>query len=107
GRAVLNPGTPRERALPPLSDGTILTCGDVLRLETGGGGGWGHPFDRPADQVLEDVRAGFVGADAARDLYGVAITGDAVDEVATRRLRAARPAPPGLFHRGGYRDHVA
>ena len=41
GRAVVNPGTPGERALAPLSDGTILTRGDILRLETGGGGGWG------------------------------------------------------------------
>jgi N-methylhydantoinase B len=107
GRAVLNPGTERERALPPLSDGTILTRGDVFRLETGGGGGWGHPFDRPPAQVLEDVRSGFVSDQAARALYGVAIAGDAVDEGATRRLRADRPAPQGLFHRREYRDAVA
>ena len=107
GGAVVNPGTPEERALPPLSDGTILVRGDVFRLETGGGGGWGHPFDRPPDQVLEDVRGGFVSAEAARRLYGVAIAGGAVDAEATRRLRADRPAPAGLFHRGGYRDAVA
>ena len=35
-----------ERALKPLSDGNVLKAGDVIRLETGGGGGWGHPFDR-------------------------------------------------------------
>lgn len=107
GRAVVNPGTPRERPLPPLSDGTILVRGDVFRLETGGGGGWGHPFDRPAAQVLEDVRAGFVSAEAARAQYGVVLGGDAVDAAATQRLRADRPAPQGLFHRREYADHVA
>jgi N-methylhydantoinase B len=56
GRAVVNPGTPHERKLAPLSDGTVLRRGDILLLETGGGGGQGHPLDRPAEQVLQDVR---------------------------------------------------
>lgn len=107
GRAVVNPGTPEERELPPLSDGTILARGDVFRLETGGGGGWGHPFDRPPAQVLEDVRAGFVSAVAARAQYGVAIADGAVDAAETQRLRADRPVPQGLFHRRAYADHVA
>ena len=37
-----------------------LKRGDILRIETGGGGGHGHPFDRPAEKVLEDVLGGFV-----------------------------------------------
>jgi N-methylhydantoinase B len=87
GRAVVNPGTPHERKLAPLSDGTVLRRGDILLLETGGGGGQGHPFDRPAEQVLLDVRDGFVSIEAARRDYGVSIVGDAVDEVDTRLLR--------------------
>lgn len=106
GRAILNPGTPRERFLPTLSDGTVLERGDVLRIETGGGGGWGHPFDRPPDQVLADVGGGFVSPDAARSLYGVAIRGGVIDAAGTAALRKARPAA-GLFHREGYRDAVA
>ena len=73
GRAVVNPGTPHEQVLAPLSDGTVLRRGDILLLETGGGGGHGHPFDRPAEQVLQDVRDGFVSVEAARRDYGVAI----------------------------------
>jgi N-methylhydantoinase B len=92
GRAVINPGTPRERKLPPLSDGTVLRRGDILLLETGGGGGHGDPLDRPAEQVLQDVLDGFVSIEAARRDYGVAIAGDAVDDVATRDLRNAVPA---------------
>jgi N-methylhydantoinase B len=89
GRAVINPGTPHERKLAPLSDGTVLRCGDILLLETGGGGGHGDPFHRPADHVLQDVRDGFVSVEAARRDYGVVIVGSVVDEAATRRLRAA------------------
>jgi N-methylhydantoinase B len=107
GRAVVNPGTPAERVLPALCDNITLVRGDVMRLTTGGGGGWGHPFDRPAAQVRADVRGGFVSAEAAAALYGVVLAGDTMDEDATRRRRADRPNTAGLFHRGEYRDAVA
>lgn len=103
GSAVVNPGTPGERRLAPLSDGNMLRHGDVLRVVTGGGGGCGHPFDRPPASVLEDVRGGFVSADAARSLYGVAVTDRGIDADATAQLRAARPLARN-FHRTEYVD---
>ncbi len=106
GRCVLNPGTPGERELPPLSDGTMLKRGDVVRLQTGGGGGWGHPFDRTPELVLADVIGGFTSVAAAARDYGVAIHEGVVDLAATAALRADRPAT-GLFHRREYADHVA
>jgi N-methylhydantoinase B len=103
GRALVNPETPGERVLSPLSDGNRLVRGDILRIETGGGGGYGHPFDRPAARVLEDVLGGYVSADAARTLYGVEVSSGRLDEVATQRLRANRPATR-RFHRKDYVD---
>ena len=55
GSCLVNPGRPDERRLAPMSDGNVLRRGDVLRLATSGGGGWGHPFDRPLDRVRRDV----------------------------------------------------
>ena len=103
GRAVVNPGTPHERTLAPISDGNVFTRGDILLLETGGGGGYGHPFDRPPNQVLHDVLDRFVSPEAARMEYGVAITDGVVDEAETTRLRQHRPAT-GRFHRREYVD---
>ena len=103
GRATVNPGTERERVLAPLSDGNRLVRGDILRMETGGGGGHGHPFDRPAERVLEDVLGGYVGVDAARDNYGVVIADGAIDRQATTALRKKRPATR-RFHRQEYVD---
>ena len=61
---------------------------DRLRLEMAGGGGFGHPHDRPAEQVAEDVRNGIVSVSSARDCYGVALDADGcVDEAATAGLR--------------------
>lgn len=103
GRAVINPGTPQERVMAPLSDGNRLKRGDILRIETGGGGGYGHPHDRPPAEVLDDVLGGFVSRAAAERLYGVAIDGHAVDEARTAALRADR-YPAKAFHRNEYVD---
>jgi N-methylhydantoinase B len=103
GRAVVNPGTPRERVLAPLSDGNRLVRGDILLIETGGGGGHGHPFDRPPEAVLADVEGGFVSAASAARDYGVALRGGGLDVAATASLRADRPAAKA-FHRGEYAD---
>jgi len=106
GGAVVNPGRDDERRLAPLSDGNRLRKGDILRLETGGGGGRGHPYDRPADLVLRDVLDGFVSVEAAARLYGVIIREAALDEAATAARRAQRPVA-GAFHRTEYVDALA
>jgi len=108
GRCVVNPGRPDERELSPLSDGNIIRRGDIIRVETGGGGGWGHPFDREPARVLADVRGGFVSRVSAERDYGVLLAADGrmVDEAATARRRADRP-PARLFHRHAYAESLA
>jgi len=107
GRCVLNPGSPKERVLPPLADGTIVRRGDVIRLETGGGGGWGHPFDREPSQVRDDLLGGFISAESALEDYGVVMSGEEclVDEAATAERRKRRQ-PSKRFHRHEYRDEL-
>ncbi len=93
GRAVVNPGQPGERVLRPLSDGNRLRHGDVLRIETGGGGGRGDPHERPAALVAQDVADGFVSQAAALRDYGVALLPDGrVDEAATAVQRGLQRA---------------
>jgi N-methylhydantoinase B len=103
GRAVVNPGTPHERLLAPLSDGNKLKRGDIFCLETGGGGGHGHPHDRPAEDVLNDVLGGFVSRAAAAQHYGVVVQDFEIDQGATAALRAKR-TPVKAFHRNEYVD---
>lgn len=107
GRAIVNRGRPDERLLPPLSDGNVLKRGDVVRIETGGGGGWGHPYDREPERVLADVLGGFVSRESAERDYGVVLTANAraVDLEATQTRRAQRPATK-LFHRHDYRESL-
>ena len=83
GRVALASGTD----LRPKGQQTIPPH-DRLRLEMAGGGGFGHPHERPAEQVAEDVRNGIVSVSSARSRYGVALDADGgVDEAATATLR--------------------
>lgn len=100
GRFVLNPGTPEERELPRLAQGIPTKRGDIVRMESTGGGGWGDPFEREPWRVRQDVLGGFVSVEAAKRDYGVVLTAEReVDEAATSTLRAARAKPEGIFHR--------
>ncbi len=97
GRVVVNPGTAREREVPALADNIMLERGDIVRVITAGGGGWGDPLERHPDRVAWDVRKGYVDIAAARTDYSVALDPETllVDHAATARLRAASPRAPG------------
>ncbi|MEM8550952.1 MAG: hydantoinase B/oxoprolinase family protein [Pseudomonadota bacterium] len=94
-RVVLNIGTERERDLGKISL-VEPEPGDTVTLMSAGGGGFGDPFERPSDMVLDDVVKGFVSVGAARRDYGVEITGGAIDHAATQALRESRPRRTGL-----------
>ena len=71
-----------------------LQPGDRVRVRTPGGGGYGDPFARPAEAVLEDVLLERYTPAQARDLFGVVLRGDpvAVDQAETARLRLPQVA---------------
>jgi N-methylhydantoinase B len=48
-----------------------LDEGDVIRIHTGTGGGYGDPSRRPRELVLEDLRNGYVTAEQATAIYGL------------------------------------
>jgi N-methylhydantoinase B len=109
-RVTLDPGGPNERVMEGLCDKEPVRAGEVIRIQTTGGGGWGDPLDRPPERVALDVKQGKVSWVGARRDYAVVLTGDQndprVDVAATedlrRRLRSER-GPLPFFDRGpGY-----
>jgi N-methylhydantoinase B len=54
----------------------VANKGDLIRGILAGGGGWGNPFERDVQKVLEDVRNDVVSIEAAKKDYGVAINKD-------------------------------
>jgi N-methylhydantoinase B len=89
GDIWINPDSDRAKRLPTRYADYPLKEGDIFRLDTPGGGGYGDPLARPAELVCGDVREGFVSSEAATREYGVVLTADrsAVDEVATTKTR--------------------
>ncbi len=73
GRCTLNPGTAQARVIPSRYSDHTLHPGDVVCLETPGGGGLGNPLERDPARVLSDVRNGYVTVEAARSVYRVAL----------------------------------
>jgi N-methylhydantoinase B len=80
------------REMEGLVDHEPVRAGEIIRIRTTGGGGWGSPFERDPDRVAADVRDGKVSFEGARDDYGVVLTGPRddpkVDKDATEALRA-------------------
>jgi N-methylhydantoinase B len=62
--------------------------GDFIRLELPGGGGFGNPASRDAEQVASDVADGLITREMAETDYRVALSADGtVDHAATAQLR--------------------
>ncbi|MDP6590457.1 MAG: hydantoinase B/oxoprolinase family protein [Rhodospirillales bacterium] len=103
----LNGGAPGTLNLGELvyGDGKTHVCtskemvagipkGTVWHQIAGGGGGYGDPLKRPAEQVAREVFYGLISPQAAHDDYGVVVDAEslAMDGPKTEALRAGRSA---------------
>ena len=57
-QVTVDPGGPNEHEVDALADAEPVRAGEVIRIRTTGGGGWGDPLDRPVDEVLRDIALG-------------------------------------------------
>ncbi|MFV2043637.1 MAG: hydantoinase B/oxoprolinase family protein [Anaerolineales bacterium] len=84
-------------------DGEVMRCariayyplqrGDVIRILTGRGGGYGDARSRPLGLVIADVRNGYLSHEQARSDYEVVLREDfSIDQAATDALGASRRA---------------
>jgi N-methylhydantoinase B/oxoprolinase/acetone carboxylase alpha subunit len=64
----------KKQALPSKVTNLMVRKGDIVRLETSGGGGFGSPTLRARELIERDVRYGYVSAEAAAAVYGSAAT---------------------------------
>jgi N-methylhydantoinase B len=94
GDILINPGRDGEKRLPTRYADYPLKAGDVFRLDSPGGGGYGEALERDPVRVLDDIREGVVSIDAAERAYGVVIdrATNAIDRAATARRRSAMKA---------------
>jgi N-methylhydantoinase B len=67
-----------------------LNPGDTVTLRLPGGGGYGHPRERPRGAVVADVVEGYISPAAARKEYGISVA----------RAARARTASPNTLASG-------
>src|SRR4051812_36499923 len=107
-QVTIDPGGPAEREVDALADSEPVKAGEVIRIRTTGGGGWGDPLARDPGLVVRDVRWCKVSVEAALRDYAVVLQGSgddlAFDVEATRAERASRShGSEAFFDRGpGY-----
>jgi N-methylhydantoinase B len=70
-RILRNPGTSEEEALHSKASGLVLAAGEVIRVETLGGGGYGDPAERSVAALARDLREEKITRAAAERDYGV------------------------------------
>jgi N-methylhydantoinase B len=109
GYSLKNPGTPEEEYVYFSRDAIPAKTGDMVRLVTPGGGGWGDPLERDIEAVRLDVERKLVSMESARRDYGVIMDPDSleVDKSATETLRrrlAEERGPVKLIDRGPYAE---
>ena len=96
GSCVLDPGTERERPNGKI-EMLRLQRGDVVRIVSPGGGGYGPPFRRDPAMVLADLIDGFLTEQTARKAYGVIIRDRKIDDQATAAARSTAANTPEPF----------
>jgi len=76
---------------PDVHKFVMLNKGDVYDIKEAGGGGYGNPYERSVDKVLNDVLDELVSLKSAREEYGVVIDPETmrVDVAATNKLRGS------------------
>jgi N-methylhydantoinase B len=75
GRFTVVRASGEERAIEK-EKGFRLAPGDLVRVETGGGGGYGPPTERTLRLIQRDLDAGYISPDAAARDYGVTVDAD-------------------------------
>ena len=91
--SVRRDGREIDFATPGKVTGHRIAAGDVVVMQSAGGGGFGDPLTRDPERVAADVRGGYVSATRAREGYGVVLTNKGtVDAAATARERKRRAA---------------
>ena len=95
----------RTEPLRAKSNGAAIVEGDVLEIRVGGGGGYGDPLEREPAHVVRDVRLGYVSAEGAESVHGVALAADgSLDADATAALRRTLLAARAAWRSGDGED---
>src|SRR5690606_1256850 len=88
-------GTPNERSIGKISV-LELEAGDVVRITSPCGGGFGNPLERDLGDISDEIKSGMLSRERAEEVYAVAFGADGdidVTETAARRRVKVNDTP--------------
>lgn len=89
-KTVVNPGRPDERSIGKISV-LELGRGDVVRLTSPSGGGFGDPLARDITDITSEIKNGMLSHERAAEVYAVVFDENGhIDEAATTAQRRQR-----------------
>lgn len=101
---IMNPDTAEATSIGKIKVLKVKR-GDVVKIISPAGGGFGNPLERDAADVARDVRSELMSQEKARRDYGVVLTDEGgVDELATAALRKERAGQRADFDFGSARE---
>jgi N-methylhydantoinase B len=88
--SIVRDGVEVNVPTPGKVTGYPISAGDIVVMQSAGGGGFGDPLARDPEKVRRDVLAGSVSPERAQEGYGVVLTSSSeIDAAATRAQRSA------------------
>jgi N-methylhydantoinase B len=70
GRFVLNPDSPGMKVIPSKVSDLLIDQGEVISVQTAGGGGYGSPLERDVALIRKEYIQGKISSQEARERYG-------------------------------------
>jgi len=90
GKTLLNPGCPEERSIGKISV-LEMRRGDVVRITSPTGGGFGDPLGRETAAIAAEIDNGMLSRERAAEAYAVVFDASGrIDESATAAQRRKR-----------------
>jgi N-methylhydantoinase B len=93
GQTIVNPGRSDERSIGKISV-LELGRGDVVRITSSSGGGFGDPLKRDIAAIASEIENGMLSHERAAEVYAVVFDRKGhIDEAATTERRGERAKP--------------
>ncbi|CAH1656972.1 hydantoinase B/oxoprolinase family protein [Chelatococcus asaccharovorans] len=90
GQTIVNPGRPDERSIGKISV-LEMAQGDVVRITSPTGGGFGDPMERDLGAIAGEIDNGMLSRERAADVYAVVFDAQGrIDQARTEMKRKER-----------------
>ena len=83
-KMIIWPETNKEKSVGMYR--TFMKEGESFQNYSAGGSGWGNPYEREINNIIDDLKNGYISKKSAQEIYGILINDDGTYEENDARL---------------------